>query len=73
MEKKIREEGTCPYCGGNNIDWHGSELDNEFMFYGATCCDCNRDFVEVFKLTYDGYNTYDNDGEHCFDKDGNEL
>ena len=73
-KKKIREQGTCPYCGSDDIEWRGSELEDELMFYNAMCNKCKRDFVEVYKLEYDGYNTYDENGEeHLFDKEGNEL
>ena len=72
--KKVREQGTCPYCGGTNIFWRDIEYDVDFMFHHALCDDCEKDFTEVYKITYDGYNTFDENGEeHLFDKKGNEL
>lgn len=74
MSKKIREQGTCPYCGSEEIAWHDSKLDDEYMIYNATCAKCDRTFSEVYKLVYDGYDTFDENGaEHNFDAEGNEL
>ena len=33
--KKVREQGTCPYCGGTNIFWRDIEYDVDFMFHHA--------------------------------------
>lgn len=72
--KKVREQGTCPYCGSDKIYWGGMEHDGFNMFYHALCDECEKDFTEVYRIEYDGYNTFDENGEeHLFDKDGNEL
>ena len=73
-EKRIKEQGICPYCGSDDIEWGFREIDDPFLFDNGSCCKCGRDFIDVYKIEYDGYNTFDENGEeHLFDKEGNEL
>lgn len=73
MVKKT-EEGICPVCGDVDIDYLGTDFDSPFIFYNCVCRQCEAQFVEVYKMEYDGFNMDDEDGnEHLYDAEGNEL
>lgn len=50
MEKSC--EGYCPKCGSANVNWHDSDLQDNFIVYRATCEDCDTEFQEEYKLVY---------------------
>lgn len=56
--KKI-EQGTCPYCGGTDIDYDVAEFEDDYIFYRATCSECKRSFEEWYKLEFVGHNVGD--------------
>lgn len=71
-EVKKTAEGVCPFCGSKDIDYRDSDFEDGYWFYKCICEKCKKGFTEVFKTVYDGYNTYDENGnENLFDADGN--
>ena len=44
--------GECPLCASDDIDWHGSEVDDNFIYYRATCNKCKCQFNEIHELTF---------------------
>lgn len=50
------EQGTCPYCNGNNIDYNAADFTDDMVCYPAHCNDCGRDFEEWYKLNFAGHN-----------------
>jgi len=44
--------GECPYCGSDNVDYHQSETDENYITYPATCLDCKKPFEELYAITY---------------------
>ncbi len=71
--KKTRS-GICPYCGSDDVDFYDADWGDDFFFYEASCRNCESVFTEVFKMEYDGYNTYDKDGtENMFNKKGDVI
>jgi hypothetical protein len=74
MKIKKTEEGICPVCGSDNIEWGETEFEMPLMFYKCWCRECKAEFVEVYKVEYDGFNMDDENGvEHLYDANGNEL
>lgn len=62
MAKK--EQGLCPYCGSEDIDYGTMDLNmGGAVDYPCHCNKCNKDFIEGYHLEFDG----------MFDKDGEEI
>jgi len=60
---KYNEMGHCPLCGGTNITYGESYINDEFYTYKATCDDCATTFHEDYSLEFCGMsNVYDKDG-----------
>lgn len=59
-----KEEGECPYCGSDRIDYITQEYDegNKIDWY-CKCRKCNKGFIEGHIIKYVG----------MFDENGNEL
>ena len=50
------EQGTCPYCGSDEIDYDQCDHEDDMICYRATCCDCGRKFEEWYELKFAGHN-----------------
>ena len=60
----MKEQGKCPYCGSEDIEYGSMELkDDNIVDYPCHCNKCNKDFTEGYHLEFDG----------MFDEDGEEL
>lgn len=57
--KKI-EQGVCPYCGSTKIEYNPMELEDDYVYYTASCYECKRAFEEWYKLEFAGHNVGDN-------------
>jgi len=74
MVEKKNKPNICPMCGDEDIDYLDADWQDGLFFYKCVCRQCGAEFTEVYRLEYDGYNMPDeNDEEHIFDVDGNEL
>lgn len=70
LEKIVKNTPyVCPFCGRNKyVECEEYELNSdteiEFHFY---CTECDKSFVEYFKMEYDGYRAegkeYNKNGE----------
>lgn len=49
------EPGKCPYCGSDDLDYHGPDVQDGMIFYDVDCCneECENDFKEWYTLTFD--------------------
>lgn len=73
-KKFIVKQGCCPNCGSEHIDYYDADNSDDYFFYKCECMDCKSDFVEVYKMIYDGFNYTDIVGnEHIIDVNGNEI
>jgi hypothetical protein len=68
MERpKKTSMGTCPKCGGDNIEYSDLDYEGDYLIHECTCCDCHAFFREFEVLDYDGYEfddvEYSRDGE----------
>ena len=44
--------GECPVCHADDIDWQGSEVDGNYIYYKAACNKCGCRFNEIYELTF---------------------
>ena len=58
-------QGYCPRCGENEIIYHGSEVEDESIFYEAECGFCDADIREHYNLKFSGMSLMvEKDGIH---------
>jgi predicted nucleic-acid-binding Zn-ribbon protein len=56
MERiKKSEIGICPKCGNQELNYSGSELCDNQMFYEVDCPTCKWLGQEWHTMTFDGY------------------
>lgn len=65
MEKKYKqnEQGVCPVCGYDNLDWGSMELEGNYLYYEWVCTRCQTEGKEWYKLVFDGHDVILPDGE----------
>jgi hypothetical protein len=51
-------QGYCPRCGENEIIYHGSEVEDESIFYEAECGFCDADIREHYNLKFSGMSLF---------------
>jgi RNA polymerase subunit RPABC4/transcription elongation factor Spt4 len=73
-KKKIipYEEGTCPVCGGLDLDYSDPYLEDASAGYEWACPDCNSTGVEWHSLTFSCHvarSVWGKDKIKCFDPD----
>lgn len=56
--KYKNEQGTCPKCGGDNLDYGTLELEGYMAYYPYTCKDCGQQGEEWYYMRFDGHNIY---------------
>lgn len=50
---KKYKQGTCPYCGAEEIQYFVGELQEDECFdYNCHCHKCKKDFVESYHLVF---------------------
>lgn len=61
---KSNEQGTCPVCNSDNLDYGGMEIAalGNHIFYPYTCGDCKFEGKEYYRLNFLSHSD-------CFDKD----
>ncbi|MCK9568554.1 Lar family restriction alleviation protein [Candidatus Pacearchaeota archaeon] len=53
MEKiSIENQGHCPRCGGDNIEFEGWNADGETGWDDCTCLTCGAYFQQVYDIRY---------------------
>lgn len=50
---KKHEEGKCPVCGSQNIEYGEFKHDEESCCYSVECLDCHATFIEVYNMVFD--------------------
>ena len=51
-ESKSQEEGKCPTCGSELLNYEGTVLDGNQMGYNFSCNDCGISGIEWYTLIY---------------------
>ena len=63
-KRKVRQ-GNCPKCGADEIIYHGSEVQDESIFYEAECGQCDAMIHEHYNLKFSGMSLMvEKDGIH---------
>lgn len=52
---KKHEQGKCPVCGSQNIEYEKFEFDDNGGSYPAECLDCHATFDESYNLVFDDH------------------
>lgn len=52
-EMKTKQQGICPKCNGNDLNYDAIERIDEGVEYPYTCNDCGFMGSEWYKLTFD--------------------
>lgn len=56
MTNKIKiEEGVCPICGSDNIEYGSLEVCDAGVYYSVRCEDCQASFQEHYNLEFAGH------------------
>jgi hypothetical protein len=63
MEKKIIEQGKCPKCDNEILDYGDLESQGEMIFYEVTCPNCDFSGKEWYNTTFTCFTDSDNDDE----------
>ena len=51
-----QEQGICPICNSDNIEYVGSmEITDVGVYYNAYCKDCGASFEEHYDLSFAGH------------------
>ena len=59
---KSNEQGICPKCQGDNLDYQSAEFVELMAYYRWTCKDCGQEGEEWYNLDFQGHNIYDEEG-----------
>jgi hypothetical protein len=51
-------QGHCPKCGSDDIIYHGSEVQDESIFYEAECGFCDTMIHEHYNLKFSGMSLF---------------
>lgn len=51
-EPETTEQGVCPKCGSDQLNWDNPEIDDGFASQKGGCMECNCDFTEHYQYTH---------------------
>lgn len=63
MKNYHNEQGTCPNCGGTNLNYQAHELYDNDAYFTYHCEDCGQDGEEAYTLEFNTHIIYDDDGK----------
>lgn len=52
-------EGTCPFCNENNLNYGSAEFEWNMVSYPWTCSNCGHTGEEYHRLEFIGHNVFD--------------
>lgn len=55
MSKIRHEQGVCPVCNSENLEYGSSDIDGDFISYDWTCEDCKSEGLEWYELTFSNH------------------
>lgn len=56
MKYKSNEQGRCPYCDSEALEYHEAEFSDDMIYYPWECEQCHRTGEEWYKLNFIGHN-----------------
>lgn len=65
-KKFFVEENTCPLCSSHNVEYGGSEINDNVVTYSCECKKCNAIWNEDYTLHFCGIS-------QIYDKENNKL
>jgi hypothetical protein len=57
------EQGICPKCHGDNLDYQHIEFVELMAYYRYKCKDCGQEGSEWYRMEFIGHNIITEDGE----------
>jgi len=45
-------QGKCSHCGGDNVEFDDSGVDDNWYWYHITCNDCGKESKEWYRIEY---------------------
>ena len=60
---KSNNQGHCPYCDSDNLDYGRTEFEGEMCYFPFTCQDCGKEGEEWYSMEFTGHNAYNEDNE----------
>lgn len=52
MSNVPNEQGVCPVCNGENLEYGSSDIEGDVMGYEWTCEDCGSEGMEWYDITF---------------------
>lgn len=56
------EQGYCPRCQGNNLDYQAVDFVELMAYFRWTCEDCGLEGEEWYSMNFQGHNVFDEEG-----------
>ena len=47
---RARDEGSCPFCNSQDLEWHNLDFDGKYAKHEVSCLDCEKEWYDVYKL-----------------------
>ena len=66
--RKYAEEGVCPKCGSNDLDYGAIEISGNSVYYPWTCEHCGCVGEEYYDLMFAGHNVDTESGKIFIDR-----
>jgi transcription elongation factor Elf1 len=68
---KSNDQGQCPLCDSESIEYGSSEVEDDGMSYEWTCENCGATGKEWYSLQFDSHgNVQDKDGKEILNEEG---
>lgn len=62
---KFNEQGTCPFCGSNDLEYDIAQRDGYGgIYYSWACNDCGAKGEEVYNLDFVGHYNLTKNGKY---------
>lgn len=62
-EDYTNEQGKCPKCGGEKLEYSTTEYVDNMCYYRYKCEECGQEGEEWYNMEFAGHNVYDENGE----------
>lgn len=56
MKYLSNEQGKCPYCNHEDLEYGAAEFEGDMLYYPWTCEHCGRTGEEWYDLNFVGHN-----------------
>lgn len=56
MKVKCNEQGLCPKCESNNLDYGCVQFDGNMCYFPYICAECGTQGEEWYSMEFEGHN-----------------